>query len=72
MNHLLFMHDLKLYGKNKNKVDMLVQSVRVVSEDIRMELGIKKCAVLVMKRKKLVKSEGIVILGEKLRDLSSE
>ena len=72
MNHLLFMDDLKLYGKNKNKVDMLVQSVRVVSEDIRMELGIKKCAVLVMKRKKLVKSEGIVILGEKLHDLSSE
>lgn len=58
--------------KNKNKVDILVQSVRVVSEDIRMELGIEKCEVLVMKRKKLVKSEGIVILGERLHDLRSE
>ena len=66
------MDDLKLYGKNKNKVDILVQSVRVVSEDIRMELGIEKCTVLVMKKRKLVKSEGIVIPGEKLHDLSSE
>jgi len=36
-----------------------------------MELGIEKCAVLVMKRRKLVKSEGIVIPGERLHDLRS-
>ena len=72
MNHLLFMDDLKLYGKSKNQVDILVQSVRVVSEDIRMELGIEKCAVLVVKRGKLVKSESIVTPRERLHDLSNE
>ena len=66
INHLLFMDDLKLYGKSENQVDTLLQSVRIVSEDIRMEFGIEKCAVLVMKRGKLVKSEGIVIPGERL------
>ena len=28
LNHLLFMDDLKLYGKDKNQLDSLVQTVR--------------------------------------------
>ena len=67
IDHLLFMDDLKLYGKSENQVDTyLLQSVRVVSEDIRMEFGIAKSAVLVIMRWNLVKSEGIVIPGERL------
>ena len=38
INHLLFMDDLTLYGKGENKVATLLQSVRVVSKDIKMEL----------------------------------
>ena len=60
------MKDFKLYGKSKNQVDTLLQPVRVVNEDIKMEYGIEKCAVLVMKRGKLVKSDSIVIPGERL------
>ena len=41
-------------------------------EDIRMELGIEKWAVLVVKRAKLVKSESIVTPRERLHDLSNE
>ena len=67
IDHLLFMDDLKLYGKSENQVDTyLLQSVRVVSEDIRMEVGIAKSAVLVIMRWSLVKSEGIVIPSERL------
>ena len=44
----------------------MLQSVQVVSEDINMEFGIEECAVLFMKMWKLVKSEGIVISGERL------
>ena len=68
------MVDPKLYGKSENWVDIhvLIQSVRVVSEDIRMELGIEKCAVLVVKRGKLVKSESIVTPRERLHDLNNE
>jgi hypothetical protein len=36
IDHLLFMHDLKLYAKNVKELDSLVQIVRVVSEDIAM------------------------------------
>ena len=50
INHLLFMDDLKLYSRNEKGVDSLVQAVRVFSEDIGMEFGIKKCAMLVMEK----------------------
>ena len=48
MNHLLFMDDLKLYSWSEKRLDSLVQTVRVFSEDIGMEFGIGKCAMLVM------------------------
>ena len=37
----------------------LVQTVRVFSEDIGMEFGVEKCAMLVRKKGKIVKSGGI-------------
>ena len=61
INHLLFMDDLKLYSKNEKELDSLIQTVRLFSADIGMEFGIEKCAVLVMKKGKLVKSERIVL-----------
>ena len=59
MNHLLFMGDLKLYSRSKKGLASLVQTVRVFSEDIGTEFGIKKCAMLVMEKGKIVKSVGI-------------
>ena len=59
INHLLFMDDLKLYSRSEKGLDSLIQTVRVFSEDIRMEFGIEKSAMLVMKKGKIVKSVGI-------------
>ena len=61
INHLLFMDDLKVYGKNQNQGDTLVQTTRVVTTDMRMEFGINKCAMLIMKRGRLTHSEGITL-----------
>ena len=63
ISHLLFMDDLKLYASNKNSLDSLVNTVKIFSDDIRMEFGLSKCAVLELKRGKIVKTEGID-LGE--------
>ena len=52
INHLLFMDDLKLYSRSEKRLDSLVQTVRVFSEDIAMEFGIEKCATLVMAKRK--------------------
>ena len=51
-SHLLFMEDLKLYGKSENEMKGLVSTVEVFSQDIGMELGIKKCGVIIMNRGK--------------------
>ena len=59
INHLLYMDDLKLYGKSEKQIDTLINTVRVFSYDIRMQFGISKCAILIMKRRKIVKSDGI-------------
>ena len=59
INHLLFMDDLKLHSRSEKRLDSLVQTVCVFSEDIGMEFGIKKCAMLVMEKGKIVKSVDI-------------
>ena len=49
------MDDLKLYGNDERQIDSLINTVRVFSDDIRMVFGLKKCAVVVLKRDKVVK-----------------
>ena len=41
INHLMYMDDIKL--------ETLIQTMRIYSQDIGMEFGIEKCAVLVVK-----------------------
>ena len=73
VNHLLFMDDLKLYGKNNNQIDSLVQTVWSYSEDIGMKFGIDKCAVLGLERGRLVRSEGIELPdGERMKEVDEE
>ena len=66
INHLLFMDDLKLYSRNEKGLDSLVKTVPVFSEDIGMEFGIEKCAMLVMEKGKIVRSVGIELPGSKV------
>ena len=70
INHLLFMDDLKLYAKNEAELDSLIQTVRIVSDDIGMEFGLEKCAVLILKRGKMSKSQGIELPdGRRMKDV---
>ena len=47
-------------------MDSWIQTVRVFIEDIRMEFGIEKCAILVMEKGKTVKSVGIELPDGKI------
>ena len=60
------MDDLKLYSRNEKGLDSLVPTIRVFGEDIGMEFGIKKCAMLVMEKGKIVKSVGIELADGKV------
>ena len=53
------MDDLKLFGKSDEQIDSLVQTVFTFSEDIDMEFGLKKRGVVILKKGKLVKFDGI-------------
>ena len=66
INDLLIMDDLKLYSRNEKGLDSLVQTVRVFSEDIGMEFGIEKCAMLVMEKGKIMKLVVIELPGRKV------
>ena len=60
------MDDLKLFAENKDQVDNLLNTVRIFSEDIKMEFLLPECGVLIIKRGKVVKSEGISIPNGKM------
>ena len=59
LSHLLYMDDLKLYGKSEEQIDSLVRTVHIVSTDIGMEFGYRKCGLLILKRSKIVRNQGI-------------
>ena len=47
--------------KNEKELDSLTQTVRVFSKNIGMDFGIEKRSMLVMKRGKKTKSDGIML-----------
>ena len=49
VNHLLFMNDLKLFGKNAKEIGSSIKTVWQCSEDIKIEFGILKCAIVALK-----------------------
>ena len=59
INHLMFMDDIKLFGRGTKDVDTLVQTVIIVSGDIRIEFGIEKCVLVNVQRGKITRTEGI-------------
>ena len=73
INHLLYMDDLKLYGKSKSELESLVQTVRIFTGNIKMRFGIQKCATIVMKRGKKEEDDGILLPdGQIMHDLGNE
>ena len=42
INHLMYMDDIKLFAKNEKELETLIHAVRIYSQNIGMEFGIKK------------------------------
>ena len=65
------MDDLKLYAKSERELDSLIQTVRIFSDDVGMVFGLGKCAVLVLKRGRMVRTEGIELPnGKRMREVN--
>ena len=44
--NIFLMDELKLFGKSEDQIDSLVQTVQLLSEDIRIAFVLKKCSML--------------------------
>ena len=66
INHLFYVHDLKLYGTSDSQLNGLISTVKKVSDDIQMEFGLDKCAKATFKRGKKVSAEGILLNDHQL------
>ena len=67
------MDDIKLFAKKEKEEETLIHAVRIYCQDIGMELGMEKCAMLVIKSGKRHQTDGMELpnqdqirtLGEK-------
>ena len=59
INHLMYMDDIKLFAKNEKELETLIHAVRIYTQDIGMEFGTEKCAMLVMKSGKRHMTDGM-------------
>ena len=59
INPLMYMYNVKLFSKNEKEMETLIHAVRIDSQDIDMEFGIEKCAMLVMKIGKQHMTDGM-------------
>ena len=67
------MDDLKVYAKNEKDLEYLIQTGKIFSENIGMEFGLDKCAILIMKKGKTVEAEGVKFPDErKIRSLKED
>ena len=60
------MDHLKLFGKSDDQIDSLAQTVFTFSEDIGMEFGLKICEVVILKKGKLIKFDGIHLPNQEI------
>ena len=67
INHLIDMDDIKLFAKNEKELLILIQTVRIYSQDIEMEFGIENCTMLIMKSSKRHRTEGVRYSGPFLK-----
>ena len=66
INHLMYMDDIKLFAENEKELETLIQTVRIYSQDIKIEFGIEKCAMLVMKSGKRHMTEGVELPNQEI------
>ena len=73
INHLFYMDDLKLYGKNDYELEGLLGTVKTFSDDIGITFGLDKCAKATFIRGKLKSTSSILLyIDTKIKELDQE
>ena len=66
----MYMDDIELFAKNEKELETLTHTVRIYNQDIRMEFGLEKWPMVVMKSGKRHTTDGIELPNQdKIRTL---
>ena len=69
----MYIDVINLFAKKEKELETLIQAVRIYSQDIGMEFGIEKCAMLVMKSGKRHRTDGMELPNQdKIRTLEEK
>ena len=72
INHILFMNDLKLYGKNEIELNSLINTVHIFSQDVGMKFGMGKWKVLTMHQGRIKDSDKLKLLdGDLMKEIDT-
>ena len=64
INHFKDMYNTKEFVKNEKELETLIETIRIYSQNIGMEFGMEKCAMLIMKNEKGESEEGIELQNQ--------
>ena len=59
ISHLFYMDDLKLFAKDDKDLEVMLLTVKKLSDDIGMKFGLDKCAKATFKRGKLTQTTSL-------------
>ena len=67
----MYMDDIKIFAKNEKELEILIQIIRIFSQDKSIECSIKKCSML--KKRQIETSERIeLLIQESMRTLGKK
>ena len=61
ITHSLFIDDLKIYQESHQNLEVVNEMIMNASMDIAACYGVKKCAEIVFRKRKMIKGEGLVL-----------
>ena len=72
ISHLFYMDDLKTFSKTEEQQRQILHIVKTFSDDIKMEFDLDKCATVVFRNGKRVKSQNIQLDGASIKNLEQD
>lgn len=73
INHLFYVDDLKLFGRNDAELKNLLMTVKLFSDDIQMCFGLDKCSKVTMVKGKIAKRESVKLEKQlEIKELKDE
>ena len=68
----MYIDDIKVFSNNEKELETLIQTIKIYSQDIGIEFGFVKCAMIIMISGERETAEGIELPNQKRIRMLSE